>query len=71
MQSFWVFTKLSVPPILTLFFLYFVQLINIYFIGHLNDSALMAGVGLGSMLMNVLGFAVTQGLNGALESFVS
>jgi Na+-driven multidrug efflux pump len=54
-----------------MFFLYFVQLTSIYYVGHLDDSTLIAGVGLGTMLMNVLALAVTQGLNGALESFVS
>ena len=71
LQSLWLLAKLSTPPILSMFFMTFVQLTSIYYIGHLDDSILMAGVGLGSMLMNVLCFAVTQGLNSALESLVS
>lgn len=39
--------------------------------GNLNDPVLLAGVGMGNMLLNVLGFAIIQGMNGALESFVS
>lgn len=35
-----------------------VQLINTYYIGHTNDPALIAGVGMGNMLINVLAFAV-------------
>ena len=31
----------------------------------------MAGVGLGGMLLNVCFFAVGQGLNGTIETFVS
>jgi MATE family multidrug resistance protein len=31
----------------------------------------MAGVGLGNMLINVLCFAIAQGMNGALETFCS
>ena len=31
----------------------------------------MAGVGLGSMLINIFCFATSQGLNGTIESFVS
>lgn len=44
---------------------------NTYFIGNLNDPALLAGVGMGNMLLNVVAFAFMQGLNGALESLVS
>ena len=48
-----------------------VQLMNTYFVGHSNDPVLIAGVGMGNMLINVFAFAVMQGLNGALESLVS
>jgi Na+-driven multidrug efflux pump len=49
----------------------FVQLVNTFFVGKLNDPGLLAGVGMGNMLINVLAFAVMQGLNGAIETFVS
>lgn len=39
--------------------------------GNLNEPALLAGVGMGNMLINVLCFAIVQGLNGALETLVS
>ena len=48
-----------------------IGLMNTFFIGHSNDSTLIAGVGMGNMLINVFAFAVMQGLNGALESLVS
>ena len=48
-----------------------VMLVNTYYIGHVNDPVLLAGVGMGNMLINVLCFAVVQGLNGALETLVS
>ena len=48
-----------------------VMLVNTYFIGNLNEPVLLAGVGMGNMLINVLCFAVVQGLNGALETLVS
>ena len=35
------------------------------------SSSLLAGVGLGNMLLNVLVFAVTMGLNGTIETFVA
>lgn len=44
---------------------------NTYFVGHTNDATLIAGVGMGNMLINVLAFAIMQGLNGALETLVS
>ena len=63
--------KLSVGPIISMFFYMFVQLINTYYIGHLDEPALIAGVGMGNMLINVLAFAIMQGLNGALETLIS
>ena len=36
-----------------------VMLVNTYFIGHLDNPALLAGVGMGNMLINVLCFAIT------------
>jgi len=68
---FWIVCKLSAGPIISMFFYMFVQLINTYYIGHTNDSTLIAGVGMGNMLINVLAFAIMQGLNGALETLVS
>ena len=67
----WIVTKLSVGTIVSMFFYMFVQLINTYYIGHTNDAFLIAGVGMGNMLINVLAFAIMQGLNGALETLIS
>jgi MATE family multidrug resistance protein len=44
---------------------------NIVMIGSLNNAELLAGVGLGAMLLNVCWFAFTQGLNGTLETYIS
>lgn len=63
--------KLAIPPIISSFFYMFVQLVNTYFIGHLDDAVLIAGVGMGNMLINVLCFAIAQGMNGALETYCS
>lgn len=62
---------LSLGTIVSMIFYMLVQLINVYFIGQTNDATLIAGFGMGNMLINVLAFAVMQGLNGALESLVS
>jgi hypothetical protein len=48
-----------------------VSVINQFYIGHLGDVTLIAGMGIGNMLINVLAFAVLEGLNGALETIVS
>lgn len=66
-----VVVKLAVPPIISSFFYMFVQLVNTYFVGHLNDAYIIAGVGMGNMLINVLCFAIAQGMNGALETYCS
>eukprot|EP00347_Sterkiella_histriomuscorum_P002719 403367069 len=71
LQDFWTVVKLAIPPIISMFFQFFVQLINTYYIGHLDDQVIMAGIGMGNMLINILCFAITQGLNSALETFVS
>lgn len=39
--------------------------------GRSTDSNLMAAVGMGNMLVNVCCFAVCQGFNGTIETFVS
>ena len=67
----WLVAVLSTPPVISMFFYMFVQLINTYYIGHTNDSTLIAGIGMGNMLINVLAFAIMQGLNGAIETLVS
>ena len=71
LECFWEITKLATPMIFGMFVYLMVMLVNCYFIGHLNDPVLLAGVGMGNMLINVLCFAVVQGLNGALETLVS
>jgi Na+-driven multidrug efflux pump len=37
----------------------------------LNNAALLAGVGMGNMLINVLAYSIMQGLNGSIETLVS
>ena len=39
--------------------------------GHSSDPNLMAAVGMGNMLVNVCCFAVCQGFNGTIETFIS
>ena len=62
---------MAIPLVVGMLLFLFIQLINTWFIGNLNEPKVMAGVGMGNMLINVLFFALTEGLNGALETFVS
>ena len=39
--------------------------------GHTGDPVLIAGVGMGNMIINILAFAIIFGLNGALETLIS
>ena len=70
LQSFWLAAKRSTPTILTMVFLKMVMLTNIFYVGRMSSESL-AGVGLGNMLLVVLVFSVSMGLNGTVESFVS
>jgi len=69
-DSFLEAARRSTPNILTMIFFQFVQLLNIYFIGQIG-SEYLAGVGMGNMLLNVFIFALSQGLNGTVETFIS
>jgi len=71
LQCFWLVTRMAIPLVVGMLLFLLVQMTNTYYIGNLNEPKLLAGVGMGNMLINVLCFAVTQGLNGALETLVS
>ena len=45
--------------------------VNIIYIGQQGDALLIAGVGVGDMIMNIFGRAIVYGLNGALVTLVS
>ena len=45
--------------------------VNLIFIGHLNNKSMMAGVGMGNMVQNVLGLSIVMGFGGALDTLVS
>jgi Na+-driven multidrug efflux pump len=47
------------------------EIINLIFVGHLNNAEMMAGVGMGNMIQNMLGLSFFIGLNGALETLCS
>ena len=61
----------SLPSIFGLLFEILVEVVNLIFVGHLNDPEAMGGVGLANMLINVVCFATGMGLNGAIDTLVS
>ena len=52
-------------------FLFLTFTVNTIFAGQLNDAAKLAGVGLGTTLLNILCFEILMGINGAIETLVS
>jgi MATE family multidrug resistance protein len=62
---------MAIPLVVGMLLYLLVQLTNTWFVGNMNEPVLLAGVGMGNMLINVLCFAIVQGLNGALETLVS
>lgn len=48
-----------------------VEVINLAFVGHLGKASLIAGVGIGNMYINVVGYSVIVGLNNGLSTYVS
>ena len=48
-----------------------VNLASVYYIGHAEDTIVMAGLGMGNVLISAICMAFCFGLNGTLESKVS
>ena len=57
------FSKLAIPSMIAMTMSLSMEIVNIFFIGHLNDSAKIAGVGLGNMYANITCFSFLLGLN--------
>ena len=47
------------------------QTINLAFIGSLNDPIMLAAVGMGNMLINIMATAPMLGMNSGLETLVA
>lgn len=47
------------------------ELINLSLIGMLNEPAMVAGVGMGNMTINMIGMSVIVGFNSALDTLIS
>ena len=61
----------AVPSILCLLLLRVQYMVNMSVIGHMGDKALIAGVGLANMIVNILVVSGAYGMNGALETLVT
>jgi Na+-driven multidrug efflux pump len=63
--------RVAVPTILGQVFALLVVAANTAFIGHLGNNAMLAGVGLGTLYVNIFCQSIILGLNGALQTLVS
>ena len=46
--------EIGIPSIVTMLFELFVEVMNTAFIGHMGDTAMVGGVGLGNMYINIM-----------------
>ena len=67
----WSISRVAMPSIVTMIFSLLMELTNMFFVGHLNDSAKIAGVGLGNMYINVVCQSIIIGLNGGIGTLVA
>jgi Na+-driven multidrug efflux pump len=67
----WEILRLSIPSIITMILELLVEVINTVYVGHLGNTAMVAGVGLGNMYINILCASIYFGLNSALATLVS
>lgn len=64
-------TRVAVPAIVAMMFALLVEIINISVVGHLGNTAKVAGVGLGNLYLNMFSQSIFTGLNGAIATLVS
>ena len=64
--------KVAFPAMMTFIFQSLSELINTYFIGrYLDNPRMLAGAGMGNIIISMMCLAVFQGMNGALETLIS
>ena len=68
-ETFWEISnnmlQISVPALIANTTHFLAETINTRYVGHMGDTAMMAGVGLGNMFVNIICMATLQG--GALD----
>lgn len=63
--------KLAIPAILNNIVRMMMEVINLSMIGQLNNTVMVAGVGMGNMTINMLGLSLIMGFNSALDTLIS
>ena len=63
--------QVSIPSCFALFFQVLLEVINITFVGNLNDSKAMATVGLASLTINAFMFGPGYGICGGIDTLVA
>ena len=71
MSKLWRVTQLALPAIACCYATMGQELINLIFIGHYGDDAMVAGVGMGNTIQNMIGLSTMIGINSALDTLVS
>lgn len=61
----------AIPSIIVMALYLIVQLINLTIVGHMNDPAVIAGVGLGNLYINLSSQSIFMGLNYAIVTLVA
>jgi len=62
---------IAAPAALSELCMYLMVFANIFFIAHLDDPVLIAGLGIGNTIMNFISIAPGIGMSCALETLVS
>ena len=70
-QCQWDIFRISLPTIISCLFMQLTYFINTVYAGHLNDESKLAGLGLGTCLLECLTLYIIMGMNGALETLVA
>lgn len=63
--------RLAIPAILNNVVRMLMEVINLSMIGQLGNPAMVAGVGMGNMTINMIGLSVIIGFNSALDTLIS
>ena len=67
----WEFIQVALPSMMCTIILFSQHLCNMAIAGHLGDTSLIASIGMGNMIQNVLFVSPILGINGALETLAS
>jgi Na+-driven multidrug efflux pump len=55
--------KIGIPAIVMLVSALFIEVINTAFVGHIGNEAMMAGVGMANMFVNIICLSVMFGIS--------